>query len=506
MRPQFLAGLRAHPAFQGWVGGSLVCAGLLLLAGTLCWAGLGPLRDWLGLPLLSVAPERTDAPIAGAEEAHPRATELVWTREKIAAAGIKIEPSVRRNLCRQRSVPGRLNYDEARRLVLTASVECFVQRVLVQTRQNIDQGQPLLELTAPEIGLARDEVQFRDAERKLAQRKAEWTTEIARNAQLLLDRMSGRPSQRELDQEFQERSLGGARDALLGAYAKWSLAQALQANSQGLSAGVLSGRQVLERESELHQAESHLRTAMEQVRFDQGQAREEAQAALEKAERLLAVSRQRLAALLGPFVDPAAVPNAEQLNECQLRAPFAGRIEERHVPVAARVAAGGPLLTLADSRTLWVEAEIHESEWTALELQPGETLNIRLPALPEQSFPAVVKHLGGAVTEETRAVPLIAELDNSQGQFRPGQFVWIDVPLEASREALAVPAGALMQEGDAHFVFVAEGSGRFRRVDVRPGLVTPEWAEIASGLAVGQPVVTSGAFALKSELLLEPEE
>jgi hypothetical protein len=70
---------------------------------------------------------------------------------------------------------------------------------------------------------------------------------------------------------------------------------------------------------------------------------------------------------------------------------------------------------------------------------------------------------------------------------------------------LAVPVSAVMKHEGKSFVFVPDGSDRFRRVDVTTGIDSDDRIEVTSGLSVGQQVVSQGAFVLKSELLLEKE-
>jgi multidrug efflux pump subunit AcrA (membrane-fusion protein) len=84
-------------------------------------------------------------------------------------------------------------------------------------------------------------------------------------------------------------------------------------------------------------------------------------------------------------------------------------------------------------------------------------------------------------------------------------FVWVDLPQGALREAVAVPAEAVMRHEAKAFVFVPEGDGRFRRRDVQTGIETDTLIEITRGLTEGEEVVSRGAFLLKSRLLLEKE-
>ncbi|MFM8704987.1 MAG: efflux RND transporter periplasmic adaptor subunit, partial [Planctomycetia bacterium] len=98
-----------------------------------------------------------------------------------------------------------------------------------------------------------------------------------------------------------------------------------------------------------------------------------------------------------------------------------------------------------------------------------------------------------------------AELANTDAHYKPGMFVWVDLPQGAVRDSLAVPAAAVMRHERKAFVFVPDGENRFRRVDVTTGQTGDDFVEVTAGLAAGQQVVVRGAFVLKSELLLEKE-
>jgi hypothetical protein len=113
--------------------------------------------------------------------------------------------------------------------------------------------------------------------------------------------------------------------------------------------------------------------------------------------------------------------------------------------------------------------------------------------------------VGATVEAESRSVPLVAELDNDDAHYKPGMFVWVDLPQGALRDAIAVPAEAVMRHDGRTFVFVPEGGGRFRRRDVQTGIETDALIEVTSGLDEGDEVASRGAFLLKSRLLLEKE-
>jgi cobalt-zinc-cadmium efflux system membrane fusion protein len=227
---------------------------------------------------------------------------------------------------------------------------------------------------------------------------------------------------------------------------------------------------------------------------------------LEHAQHVVAVSRQKLRLLLGPFAEIAPGHDDNTLCELILRSPLDGMVEDRFVSDGAQFVASQALFSLANTDTLWVSAQIYEREWSALSGNDVKEVKVESPALPGREITARVQFLSVGLSSETRAVPLVAELNNSENRLKPGMFAWVDVPLGPVHEALVVPAGAIMRHEQETFVFAELRPGEFRKVVVTPGLATNEYVEILSGLDAGVKVVDRGAFFLKSELLLEGEE
>ena len=84
-------------------------------------------------------------------------------------------------------------------------------------------------------------------------------------------------------------------------------------------------------------------------------------------------------------------------------------------------------------------------------------------------------------------------------------FAWVDLPMEAPRQGLAVPTSAVQRHDTETFVFVEESANQFRRSTVVTGIETSEYVEVVDGLVADHSIVEQGAFYLKSELLLEQD-
>jgi hypothetical protein len=99
-----------------------------------------------------------------------------------------------------------------------------------------------------------------------------------------------------------------------------------------------------------------------------------------------------------------------------------------------------------------------------------------------------------AIDETLRAFP------NPDLLLKPGQFATAEFTVEVSPRALMVPREAVIDTGVRQIALVALDGGHFEPRLVRMGLETGDGrAQILTGLAPGERVVTSGQFLLDSE-------
>jgi multidrug efflux pump subunit AcrA (membrane-fusion protein) len=70
-------------------------------------------------------------------------------------------------------------------------------------------------------------------------------------------------------------------------------------------------------------------------------------------------------------------------------------------------------------------------------------------------------------------------------------FAQLSVVVGGGREALVIPAAALMSEGGLEFVFTETPAG-FKRTSVLVGARNDQYVEIKRGLSPGAKVVTDG--------------
>lgn len=183
-----------------------------------------------------------------------------------------------------------------------------------------------------------------------------------------------------------------------------------------------------------------------------------------------------------------------------LYAPISGVIAELGVREGMTVASGAMLFRLVDLSTVWVNAEVPETQggW----LKPGTAVEARVPSFPDQVFRGRVSAILPEVNAATRTLRARVELANPGGRLKPGMFASLAFAGSAGGDALLVPSEAIIRTGARIVVIVAESEGRFRQQEVELGFESGGRSEIRKGLTEGDKVVVSGQFLIDSEASL----
>ena len=221
----------------------------------------------------------------------------------------------------------------------------------------------------------------------------------------------------------------------------------------------------------------------------------------EAASRELATAARQRLALLGMSEEQIAAMEREgkARPRVTLRAPVSGVIAELGAREGMTVTAGTTLFRIAGLASVWVVAQVPESQ--ASFLVPGARVEVRVPAYPDESFAGRVSAILPEVNTATRTVRTRIEVANPAGRLKPGMYANLAFNARG-REGLLVPAEAVIHTGERSVVILAEGEGRFRAVDVEVGMESGNSIEIRKGLKAGDQVVISGQFLIDSEASL----
>jgi RND family efflux transporter MFP subunit len=208
-----------------------------------------------------------------------------------------------------------------------------------------------------------------------------------------------------------------------------------------------------------------------------------------EADKAAAVARlRRLGASLERARSEVAATEAVW-EQTIVRAPYRGRVIERHVDVGSLAMPGSPLLVVEQEGPLVAEVAVDESHAGRIAL--GDEVMISLDAADESADAVVgkVREVSPAIDPRSRMftvkVALSPEIDATR--YAPGRFVRVSFRV-GTAERLLVAETAIVRRGQLELVYVVHDErARLRLVTL--GRARNGSVEILSGLDAGDVVV-----------------
>jgi membrane fusion protein, heavy metal efflux system len=471
---------------------------------------------------------------------------------KFKEAKIAIEPARFDRIATGVAVVGLIQSNSDRQVEVRPRAAGIVREVHVVLEQKVKRGDPLVTLDSPEIGTARLNLRARQRELSTARFEAAWRSEIAANVALLIPDLrnginqrraeraddekhidahahdSHKPSAttsgnsinaRVIEDRFTDKQLGAYRGTLLQAYAEFDIASHEEQKTDLLrDQNIVGEHPALVARHTREGIQAKLEAAIEDVRFHAAQEKRIADQKVGQAEAAVVDAAQRLRilgvpeniqALLDRADESNAISRDEDVTFYRIVAPFDGTIIKRDAVPSQRADPTDVLFLLADLRSVWVSAKVSESDVAKLPRLKDGSFRLTATAYPDREFPARLLSVGAIVDPQTRTVSLLAQTDNPDDLLKLGMFVRIMLDSTSSEQVLTVAANAVVEIETEKYVFVPSGSEddheKFTLRPIEVGRPCGDRVEIKSGLRDGDNVVSSGAFILKSELILQNE-
>jgi len=248
-----------------------------------------------------------------------------------------------------------------------------------------------------------------------------------------------------------------------------------------------NARRVASLDEQLFKNEAIARRDMEQAETDAVAAEADRDSALAQL-RALGVDRKTLDDILANR--PATVAGGA------IRAPLAGTVVERLITPGQLLQAGTtPCFTVADLATVWVMANIFESDLPYV--APGDRAEIAAGA-GGAPIEGRVDYISAIVDPATRAIPVRIVAPNPGGVLKRDLYVRLAIRSSRETTGLLVPVSAVLRDDEnLPFVFVASPDGSFARRRVQIGSRVGDRQEVASGLAAGETIVADGGLFLQ---------
>ncbi|HSA54392.1 MAG TPA: efflux RND transporter periplasmic adaptor subunit [Gemmatimonadaceae bacterium] len=206
---------------------------------------------------------------------------------------------------------------------------------------------------------------------------------------------------------------------------------------------------------------------------------------LRSAEAAHNAAQARLAAARAQLVNAA-----EREAYATIRSPIDGVVSAREVEAGEAVSDGNALLTVVDTRTLELQAQVDVD--AAMNVRPGLPVVFSLDALPRESFQGRVARVDPRADPATRQVGIAAQLPNANGRIVAGQFARGRVLTGRPQSVTAIPMSAVTDSAGVSRVFVIV-NGRLERRNVSLGIRDEAIGMVAvtQGLAAGDRVLAA---------------
>ena len=155
---------------------------------------------------------------------------------------------------------------------------------------------------------------------------------------------------------------------------------------------------------------------------------------------------------------------------------------------------GGPLLTLAQMDKLRVYVYV-SGRWCRY-IRRGTPATLTFDDLPGASVAGSVTRYAAALDLSTRTMLTEIDIANPTGVLYPRMYASVSLVLVSHPNAMRLPIAAVNQEGSKAFVFVVK-NGQLAETQVQPGITSPDYIEITSGLTMNDSVVASFSSDLR---------
>lgn len=218
----------------------------------------------------------------------------------------------------------------------------------------------------------------------------------------------------------------------------------------------------------------------------------------EQYESALSLARQNYAAVM---TARANVANAQSQLNLALRSqsyanvysPIDGYISDRPADLGEYVSTTTKVATVVKINPLRVRIDIPEQAIPSVAV--GQSVSVTTSAWPDRNFSGRIARISPNVTPTSRTLTVEAEIENSSGQLKPGQFATIRILQSRAAPATLIPARAVRTESGVSRVFVIK-DGRAQERQVQLGQTEGDLIEIKSGVAENELVAISNVEQL----------
>ena len=184
------------------------------------------------------------------------------------------------------------------------------------------------------------------------------------------------------------------------------------------------------------------------------------------------------------------------LSDMRILSPISGYVSERNADVGEFISPNVPnskLATIVRTNTLRMRLEIPEQALAGV--SRGQSVVIQVGSYPERQFAGRIVRMSPVINTVSRLLIAEAEIDNSEGLLKPGQFATARITQSRTSTAVMIPSNAVRTDGNVSKVFVVKDGVINERI-VQLGLIEADFIEIKQGVGSNELVAVGKLSAL----------
>ncbi len=191
------------------------------------------------------------------------------------------------------------------------------------------------------------------------------------------------------------------------------------------------------------------------------------------------------------------------LSYSRITSPIDGVVTDRPLFEGDFAAANQPLLTVMNTSRLIAKSHIPQSE--AAVLKVGNPAELKIPGLDEP-IKGRVSLVSPALDPGSTTIEVWVEASKPDPALKPGMSVEVSMTAKMVKDALVVPAPAIYKNPEgADYILLAGADGHAHLKTVQVGVRNAEFAQIVSDVTAGDPVISSGGYALPDNTQIKVE-
>lgn len=412
--------------------------------------------------------------------------------ELIQRSEIRLLKAGPRTLSKRLSFPGQIALDQDKYVHIVSPLEGIAQQVYKHVGERVTKGEILTFINSRELTELRLSRQLLMQKSKRAVFMYAREAAVWKNTRQLLQLLKQKQSPERIHHQLVKFPIGENKSVLLKAFSELRLAQQSYQREHKLQQDKVASQQDYQKaQTEYDKALSHYVAVLEETIWqgesNLGLRRQDVQTVKDEVQAI----EQKLRVLNIPL-DQSEKATARYA----IRSPISGVITEKHLALGEAVQTERPIFVVADLAEVWAELQVPDAQLTQVHL--GQ--HVRVTAQNGQRYAqGIISHNSPVVDVDSRRAEAHAHINNSDGFWRPGMFITVEVITDERTVPVAVAKSALQTYKDWTVVFARFGN----QFEIRPlelGEEDSEWVEVKEGLKAGQTYAADNSFVLKAEL------